>query len=498
MFCLHAIVNACIFFQTNTLGAQPMPVGAFDAHADLGNPLLKGTAVYNETEQEYLLSGSGANNAHQFQYLYKKIKGDFIIKATIKFRTEKTAFMRKGGIVAMEAPDTTSAYAALGVFDSIPLAAAVSFHTNENDSINHISISSYCPKEISLERSGNLFTFSVAAAGENYKTISNEIQLSNELCVGIYIRSNAGDKKEYATFSNVRLIIPAPKDFRPYIDYIGSHLEIMDIETGHRKIMYSVPDVSLQAPNWTRDNKFIIYNQEGKLYRYELDNGKISTLNTGNVKNMDGDHVLSFDGQMLGISGNMGEHETIYIMPADGSDNPLKITSGTTGPSYLHGWSPDKKSLVFTGRRNGIFDIWLVNTTTHTETQLTHNNVLDDGPEFTPDGKYIYFNSVRTGTMQIWRMKADGSNQEQVTFDEYNNWFPHISPDGKWIVYLAFPKNIDPSSHPFYKNIYIKLMPASGGVPKTIAYLYGGQGTMNVPSWSPDSKNIAFVSNSKF
>jgi Tol biopolymer transport system component len=99
--------------------------------------------------------------------------------------------------------------------------------------------------------------------------------------------------------------------------------------------------------------------------------------------------------------------------------------------------------------------------------------------------------------MQIWRMKPDGSEQTQITSDEFNNWFPHISPDGKWIVFISFPKDIEPGSHPFYKHVYLRLMPISGGQPKVIAYLYGGQGTINVPSWSPDSKKIAFVSNTE-
>jgi len=62
-------------------------------------------------------------------------------------------------------------------------------------------------------------------------------------------------------------------------------------------------------------------------------------------------------------------------------------------------------------------------------------------------------------------------------------------------VYLSFSKEIDPATHPFYQKVYIRLMAAGGSVPKTIAYVYGGQGTINVPSWSPDSKKIAFVSN---
>ena len=163
--------------------------------------------------------------------------------------------------------------------------------------------------------------------------------------------------------------------------------------------------------------------------------------------------------------------------------------------------SPDNKKLVFTGGRKGetghYRNLWAVDVETKVETAITQPGTLDDGPEYTPDGKYIYFNSVRTGTMQIWRMRPDGSQQEQITFDEYNDWFPHISPDGKWLVYIAFPREMDPWTHPFYQQCYLRLMPTAGGVPKTIAYLYGGQGSINTPSWSPDSKRIAFVSNSK-
>jgi Tol biopolymer transport system component len=130
------------------------------------------------------------------------------------------------------------------------------------------------------------------------------------------------------------------------------------------------------------------------------------------------------------------------------------------------------------------------------ETRLTTAQGLDDGPEYSPDGKYIYFNSTRTGTMQIWRMKPDGSDQQQVTNDDYNNWFPHVSPNGEWICFLSFNKDVAPGDHPFYKRVYIRLMPVGGGQPKVIAYVYGGQGTINVPSWSPDSKRLAFVSNS--
>ncbi|MGC2773880.1 MAG: hypothetical protein WA232_19445, partial [Candidatus Sulfotelmatobacter sp.] len=165
-------------------------------------------------------------------------------------------------------------------------------------------------------------------------------------------------------------------------------------------------------------------------------------------------------------------------------------------PSYWHGWSPDGKTLAFVGRRNDDFDIYTIAVTGGDETRLTTAKGLDDGPEYSPDGQYIYFNSERTGRMQIWRMRADGSAQEQITFDEFNNWFPHISPDGKWMVFLSYGNDV--TGHPPNKDVRLRLMSVSGGKPEgkitLLATLFGGQGTINVPSWSPDSLKVAFVS----
>jgi TolB protein len=207
--------------------------------------------------------------------------------------------------------------------------------------------------------------------------------------------------------------------------------------------------------------------------------------------------VISFDGKMLAISSHSATHKggsIGFVLPITGGE-PKRITE--FAPSYIHGWSPDGKYIVFTGQRNNEFDIYKINPDSGKEIRLTTAPGLDDGPEYSPDGKYIYFNSVRSGMMQIWRMKPDGSDQQQITNDSLNNWFPHISPDGKWIVFISFNPDVKPDDHPFYKHVYLRLMPASGGAPKVIAYLYGGQGTINTPSWSPDSRKIAFISNSQ-
>jgi Tol biopolymer transport system component len=234
----------------------------------------------------------------------------------------------------------------------------------------------------------------------------------------------------------------------------------------------------------------------GRIHRFDLATRRATPVDTGFAIRNNNDHVLSFDGRQLGISDHsQGDgRSTIYTLPAGGG-TPRRVTP--LGPSYLHGWSPDGKYLVYTGGRNDEYDIYRIPVDgSGPEVRLTDVTALDDGPEYTPDGRYIYFNSTRSGRMQLWRMKADGSEPERVTDSETNDWFPHPSPDGRWIAFLSFGQDVAPADHPYYKHVYIRLMPAEGGPARVLAYVYGGQGTINVPSWSPDSRHVAFVSNS--
>jgi Tol biopolymer transport system component len=352
------------------------------------------------------------------------------------------------------------------------------------------------PDMIQLERRGNRFIMSVAPYGELYtvKEVA-DVDLGDEVYVGLYICSHNADVMEKAQFDNVRITVPARESLVPYREYIGSNIELFDLATGKRKTIYSEP-TSLQAPNWTLNGKSLLYNKSGLIYKLDLKTKKVSQVNTGNVQNNNNDHVISFDGKMLGLSSTSPDKKyssVVYTVPITGG-TPKQITP--IGLSYLHGWSPDGAWLTFTGQRAGDFDIYKIPSKGGDEVRLTTAPGLDDGPEYSPDGKYIYFNSTRSGRMQLWRMKDDGSEQTQITTDTLNNWFPHISSDNKWIVFLSFGNDVKPDDHPFYKHVYIRAMPVGGGEPKVLVYLYGGQGTINTPSWSPDSNRFAFVSNS--
>jgi Tol biopolymer transport system component len=355
---------------------------------------------------------------------------------------------------------------------------------------------------LQLERRGDRVTLRAARFGEPFTASElGGLALGDEVYVGLFLCSHNPDVVERAVFRDVRLTRPAKDGFQPYRDYVGSRLEVLDVETGRRTLLHTSAQ-PLEAPNWTRDGSALVYNTSGsdpawrgRIHRFDLATRRATPIDTGFATRNNNDHVLSSDGRQLGISDQSEDaRSTIYTLPAGGG-TPKRIT--TLAASYLHGWSPDGKYLVYTGGRDDEYDIYRIPADgSGPEVRLTDAKALDDGPEYTPDGRFIYFNSARSGRMQIWRMKPDGSGQERVLDSETNDWFPHPSPDGRWIAFLSFGKDIAPSDHPYYKHVYIRLMPAEGGAARVIAYVYGGQGTINVPSWSPDSRHLAFVSNS--
>ena len=276
-----------------------------------------------------------------------------------------------------------------------------------------------------------------------------------------------------------------------------SFLEIFDVETGESRLLKEFDKV-IEAPNWSTDGRFLTFNSEGRIYKIEIESGKVTEVPSYFVNNCNNDHVLSPDGEGLYVSHHTKEDglSRIYKIFFDGRMPELATP---LAPSYLHGVTTDGKMLAYCAERNGEYDIYTIPTAGGIEMQHTTAFGLNDGPEYDCDGEYIWFNSVRTGRMQAWRMKADGSEQTQMTFDAHlNTWFPHISPDRTKVVMLAYhERDVRPGEHVPNKNVEIRLMTGCDETgwsePRTILKLFGGQGTINVNSWSPDSRRFAYV-----
>ena len=489
----------CAFLSSTR--AQDTSLWVFEGQTGVGSPALAGSASYDAKNQEYTISGAGTNmwfGRDQFHFLWRRMKGDFILRARLRFVGPGAVAHRKAGWMIRPTLDPDAQYVDAAEhgngLTSLQFRRAVGSNTEElNLSVSNADV-------LQFERKGNNYIFSAARYGEPFVTRRLEnFDLGDTIYAGLFVCSHKADVLEQAVFRDVCIIRPAPTGFTPYRDYIGSVLEILNVQTGKLEQIHQSPQ-PFEAPNWTRDGQALIYNisgrgaERGKLMRFDLASREPSFIDTTPCLRNNNDHVLSFDGAMLAISDQSSSGQSqVFTVPVSGG-KPKLITP--LAPSYGHGWSPDGKFLVFTGGRNGKFDVYRIPSDgSGAETRLTDAPGLNDGPEYTPDGEYIYFNSSRTGKMQLWRMRPDGSGQEQVTHDEFNNWFPHISPDGKWIAFLSYGPEVDPKDHPYYKQVYLRLLPMGGGQPKVIAYVYGGQGTMNVPSWSPDSTRIAFVSN---
>lgn len=474
-------------------------LGLFDAQSDVGKLVKKGSATFISATGQYIISGAGYNvwfDHDEFHYVYRKIKGDFILYCRADLVGQGINQHRKLGWMVRKSLDGNSAQVNAVVHgDGL---TSLQYRKNDGAQTEEKKCATTYADVIQLERKGNIYTIRVAKFGEPFiiQQVS-ELDIGEDLYVGLFVGSHDPDIIETGVFRDVRISVPYKESPGEQVKMnLGSNLELLDVASGAREIILSVPN-SIQAPNWSKDGRSLIYNDNrGLMYSFDLNSRIPILLNTGKVTNNNNDHVLSFDGKMLGLSSfekQLGG-SIIYTVPVTGGD-PKQITP--TGPSYLHGWSPDNKYLVFCGERKGNFDVYIIPSDGGAEERLTDAEGLDDGPEYTPDGKYIYFNSVRSGLMQIWKMLPDGSHQEQVTKDDYNNWFAHISPDGKSMVFLSFLKEeVEPGQHPPYKHVYIRMMTLNGGNAKIIAYLYGGQGSINTPSWSPDSKRIAFISNS--
>jgi len=489
-----AFVLASIILLSMSLAgyAQPKPTtGAFENGTDVGVVTTPGTAEYDPATKRYTLTSASENiwtNKDSFHFLWRKVSGDVSLTAEIAFLISGGNEHKKAVLMIRQSLDTDSAYADIALHGN--KWAALQFRTEKSGDTREIQIHTASPQKLRILKRGDyIYAFAGYANSDSPKPTgaSIKIPLQGDFYVGIGLCSHDPKTVEKASFSNVEFKTLSPSSSQPVL---YSTLETVNVTNNFRRVMYVSP-THFEAPNWTHDGTAFIFNRDGKLEKLAVEGDTPAVINTGAQTNCNNDHGISPDSKWLVISdGTQPDHQSsVYVLPFEGG-TPRRVTQKS--PSYWHGWSPDGKTLAFVGQRDNEFDIYTIPVTGGDETRLTTAKGLDDGPEYSPDGRYIYFNSVRTGHMQIWRMNADGSDQQQVTHDERNNWFPHISPDGKWMVFVSYEPGVE--GHPPNKDVELRLMSLADGKISVIATLFGGQGTMNVPSWSPDSQRVAFVS----
>ncbi|MGH9515214.1 MAG: TolB family protein [Terriglobales bacterium] len=494
-----SLAFALAFLSIPICHAQAL--GIFTGHADVGNVLHQGSTTYDTSKNAYALVGSGENmwaTADAFQFAWKKISGDMEISADISFPNSGGNEHKKAVLMLRQSLDADSVYADVALHGNG--LTSLQFRQEKGGTTSEIESKMSAPARLRITRVGKYVYISLAQQGRDVHFAGGSVRVplgDGEIYAGIGVCSHDKNVTEQATFSNVAIKNINTDSFQPAA---YSSLETVDIETTIRHVVYIAPN-RFEAPNWSHDSSYLIFNCNGHLEKLPVASGEPQIIDTGFADKVNNDHGISPDSTQLAISDNSQEtksadgsaaHDSlVYLLPIAGG-TPHRMTQ--VGPSYWHGWSPDGKTLAFVGQRDGEFDIYTIPAAGGGETRLTTAKGLDDGPEYSPDGEYIYFNSERTGHMQIWRMHPDGSGQEQVFADDYNNWFPHISPDGQWMVFLTYESDV--TGHPENKDVMLRLMSLSDKDKKitVLANLFGGQGTMNVPSWSPDSKSVAFVS----
>ena len=419
-----------------------------------------------------------------FHYVWKQVDGDIALAADISFVGPSPEAHRKACLVIRQTLDADSVYADVALHgDGL---ASLQYRGTTGDVTREVQSAVAAPRRLRIEKIGDTFYMSLAGADGvlHPSGCSVRLPLHGPFYIGLGVCAHHADAFETAVFSNVEIGAPSAS-----VLAVRSSLETVTIASGDRRSVYHTNEL-IEAPNWTPDGRALYFNGGGRIYRLPLAGpAQPAPIDTGFAVRCNNDHGLSPDGSTLVISDQTKDgHSRIYTLPAAGGA-PKEITP--QAPSYWHGWSPDGQTLAYCAQRDGKFGIFTIPFGGGQEKRLTISDGLDDGPDYSPDGQWIYFNSDRTGRMQIWRMHPDGTALEQVTKDEYNNWFAHPSPDGKWLVLLSYAPDV--SGHPADKDVMLRLMPAGGGDLTVLVKLFGGQGTINVPSWSPDSLKLAYV-----
>jgi TolB protein len=470
-------------------------LGIFQGQSDVGSVTPPGTGTYDPATGTYTLTSAGANlwgATDAFHYLWKKASGDLTLTADIDFpdTTGEHNPHRKAILIFRQTLDAGSPYADAALH-GVGLTA-LQYRRAQSAITEGLELNIALPHRLRIEKRGDTYTMYVAAtAGAPLHQVgaSAQIHLQEPFYIGIGLCSHDPNKTEKAVFSHVTLEPTAP--LPPAVALYSTLNTIGDDRDARRAEIIVSTQGHMEAPNWTHDGKTLIFNQDGKIITVPAQGGTPQPLDIGDATHCNGSHGLSPDGQQLAIScATPGMPESrVYIVPVTGG-TPRLVTEHPN--SYFHSWSADGKTIIFTRPDRGSGNIFAISVDGGEEHALTAGTGISDDPDCSPDGRFIYFNSDRSGSMQIWRMHPDGTSPEQVTSDDFVNWTPHVSPDGKSIVFISYEKGT--TGHPANQPIALRILSLEDRQIHVLFNLTGGSGTMNVPSWAPDSKQLAFIS----
>jgi len=468
------------------------PIGLFAGHTEVGTVLHTGSVVYDAARRSYTITGSGENvwfTADAFQFVWKKVEGDFTLSADISILGQGGDPHKKAMLMARQSLDADSAYADVALH-GVGLTSLQSRDAKGADT-HEIQSNISAPKKLRLQKYGDEFTVWLAGDDGVFRMAggSMRVPLTGAFYVGLGVCAHNKEAVEAAEFSNVEVGTVSPER----TVQAHSTLETITIASTDRRVTY-VSSSQLGVPNWTPNGESLVFTHDGRIERVPVAGGEPKSIDTGFLGESNGFHGISPDGKQLAITDESHIRGMNICVVRIGGGVPRRVTSQSQ--SVWQGWSPDGKTIVFAGLRRGELGIFTIPIAGGNEKRLADGGG-NGSAEYSPDGKYIYFNSDRSGAMEIWRMQPDGSQPEQVTKDGAGNWFPHVSPDGRLLAFLT-PQQPKPQySEPFpldIEPITLRAMTLADGQIRVLAKLMGGVETMPASSWSPDSRRLAFVS----